>query len=39
MTGIPAPVVMASIEIAKMRRRKAEKKKINDALNALPTAK
>jgi hypothetical protein len=39
MTGIPAPVVMASIEISKMRRRNVEKKKINDALNALPTAK
>jgi hypothetical protein len=39
MTGIPVPVVMAAREIAKMRRRNVEKKKINDALNALPTAK
>jgi hypothetical protein len=39
MTGVPVPVVMAAREIAKMRRRNVEKKKINDALNALPTAK
>lgn len=39
MTGVPVPVVMAAREIAKMRRRNVEKKKINEALNALPTAK
>ena len=39
MTGIPVPVVMAAREVAKMYKRNVQKKKINDALNALPTVK
>jgi hypothetical protein len=37
MTGIPVPVLMGVREIAKMRKRKETKAKINEALNALPT--
>ena len=37
MTGVPVPVLMAAREIAKMKRQKEKKSKINEALNALPT--
>jgi hypothetical protein len=37
MTGIPVPVLMAAREVAKMKRKKEKKSKINEALNALPT--